>query len=134
MLTSITRWVLAHRRIVAAFWILVTLVGIATVGSSTSSFSKTFSVPGREGFETNAAIQRIYHDGGNNAPLVPVVTLPAGVSVNSPRVRQGLEQIETKLRAGAARNADGVVCIDRQPRVRLRRRAHDVRPRLRTAR
>jgi RND superfamily putative drug exporter len=98
MLTSITRWVLAHRRIVAGFWILVTLVGIATVGSSTSSFSKTFSVPGREGFETNAAIQRIYHDGGNNAPLVPVVTLPAGVSVNSPQVRQGLEQIEAKLR------------------------------------
>jgi putative drug exporter of the RND superfamily len=98
MLTCITRWVLAHRRIVAAFWILVTLVGIATVGSSTSSFSKTFTVPGREGFVTNAAIQRIYHDGGNNAPLVPVVTLPAGVSVNSEDVRRGLEQIEAKLR------------------------------------
>ena len=98
MLTSITRWVLAHRRIVAAFWILVTLVGIATVSSSTGSFSKTFTVPGREGFDTNTAIQRIYHDGGNYAPLVPVVTLPAGVSVNSPRVHRGLEQIEAKLR------------------------------------
>ena len=53
---SITRWVLAHKRIVAAFWILVTIVGIATVGSSTQSFSKEFSVPGREGFVTNDRI------------------------------------------------------------------------------
>ena len=53
MMTRITRWVLAHKRIVAAFWIVVTLVGIATVGQSTKSFSKQFSVPGRQGYETN---------------------------------------------------------------------------------
>ena len=32
MMTSITRWVLAHKRIVTAAWVVVTLVGIATVG------------------------------------------------------------------------------------------------------
>ena len=31
-MTTITRWVLAHRRLVAAFWVVVTVVGIATVG------------------------------------------------------------------------------------------------------
>ena len=47
MLGSVTRWVLAHKRIVASFWVVVTVVGIATAGSSTQSFSKQFSVPGR---------------------------------------------------------------------------------------
>src|SRR5215471_1034196 len=97
MMTSITRWVLAHKRIVTVGWILVTLAGIATVGSATSAFSKKFSVPGREGFTTNDKIAHIYHQGGRNAPLVPVVTLPAGVSVSSPTVRAGLTQVESKL-------------------------------------
>ena len=75
MMTTITRWVLAHKRIVSTFWILVTLVGIATVSQSTRSFSTQFSVPGREGFETNVAIGRLYRQGGQNAPLLAVVTL-----------------------------------------------------------
>jgi RND superfamily putative drug exporter len=98
MMTSITRWVLAHKRLVTIAWVLITLVGIATVGSSTSAFSKKFSVPGREGFTTNDKIARIYHSGGRYAPLVPVVTLPPGVSVSSPQVRTGLQQIQAKLR------------------------------------
>ncbi len=99
MLTPFTRWILSHKRIVAMFWVVVTLIGIATVGTSTSSFSKTFSVPGREGFTTNARILKTYHGGGGNyAPLVPVVTLPSGVSASSPAVRAGLERIESKLR------------------------------------
>jgi RND superfamily putative drug exporter len=99
MMTVITRWVLAHRRIVAGAWILVTLVGIVTVGQATKSFSKTFSVPGREGFVTNQKILRLVHNGGDKAPLLPVVTLPADASVASPQVRAGLEQMTAKLRA-----------------------------------
>jgi RND superfamily putative drug exporter len=99
MLTSITRWVLGHKRTVAGFWIAVTVIGIATVSHSTGAFSDKFSVPGREGYETNVQIQKLYHQGGNYAPLVPVVTLPAGVSASSPQVRSGLTEIESKLRA-----------------------------------
>jgi RND superfamily putative drug exporter len=99
MMTSITRWVLAHKRIVAVAWLVVTIVGIATVGKSTGAFSTKFSVPGREGFETNQSIAQIYHQGGQYAPLVPVVTLPAGTSVASPAVRAGLLGVESKLRA-----------------------------------
>src|ERR1700730_6711248 len=98
-MTSITRWVLAHKRLVAAGWIVVTLVGIASVGSSTGAFSKKFSNPGREGFVTNDRVVHVYRNGGRNAPLVPVVTLPAGITVNSPGVRAGLLQIEAKVRA-----------------------------------
>lgn len=98
MMTSITRWVLAHKRIVAGAWMILTVVGIATVGTSTKAFSNKFSVPGREGFSTNDKIERLYHQGGRNAPIVPVVTLPSGTSVSSPAVRAGLAQIEAKLR------------------------------------
>jgi putative drug exporter of the RND superfamily len=99
MMTPVTRWVLAHKRIVAAFWILITIVGIATVGQATKVFSNEFSAPGREGYETNLAIAHRYHQGGRNAPIVPVVTLPPGTSVTSPSVRAGLERVETRLRA-----------------------------------
>jgi RND superfamily putative drug exporter len=96
-ITSITRWVLAHKRLVMAAWVLITVVGIATVGQATGAFSKEFSVPGREGFQTNALIKRIFHNGGDTAPLVPVVTLPRGTSVSSPVVRSGLERIQSDL-------------------------------------
>jgi RND superfamily putative drug exporter len=99
MMTAITRWVLAHKRIVAAVWILVTVVGIATVGQATKVFSNEFSVPGREAYETNVAIAHLYHQGGRNAPIVPVVTLAPGTPVSSAPVRAGLTQVEAQLRA-----------------------------------
>ena len=98
MMTSLTRWILAHKRLVTAIWVLITLVGIATIGSSTGAFSKKFSVPGREGYVTNSQIIRQYHNGGRTAPLVPVVTLPSGVSESSPQVLACLLQIEARLR------------------------------------
>ena len=65
-MTVITRWVLAHKRLVTAFWVLVTLVGMATVGTATSAFSSKFTVPGREGFTTNARIVALLHTGGDS--------------------------------------------------------------------
>ncbi len=98
MMTSITRWVLAHKRIVTVAWILITLVGVATVSKAVNSFSSEFSVPGREGYVTNQKLLAMDHNGGRYPPLVPVVTLPAGTSVSSPVVRNGLLGIEAKLR------------------------------------
>ena len=97
-MTGITRWVLAHKRLVTGFWVLVTVVGIATVGSATSAFSNKFTVPGREGFQTNARIVALLHSGGDGAPLLPVITLPAGTSVSSPQVRAGLLSVQRTLR------------------------------------
>jgi RND superfamily putative drug exporter len=96
MATS-TRWVLAHKRLVAAFWIAVTIVGMATAGSTTKSFSREFSVPGRQGYETNSQILRLFHQGGRTSPLIPVVTLPVGTSVGSSAVRTGLERLQQRL-------------------------------------
>ena len=46
-MSAVTRFVLAHRRLVVAFWVVLTIVGIATVGKANESFSEEFSVPGR---------------------------------------------------------------------------------------
>jgi putative drug exporter of the RND superfamily len=94
----LTRWVLAHRRLVVAFWVVLTVAGIATVGNATKAMNQKFSVPGREGWETNVQIMRLYHGtGGNSAPLEPVVTLPAGKTVASPGVRAQLLGVEQRL-------------------------------------
>jgi RND superfamily putative drug exporter len=96
-MTRITRQVLAHKRIVAAFWIAITVVGMATVSQSTKSFSKQFSVPGRPGYETNSAILRTFHQGGRDAALLSVVTLPPGTAVATPAVRAGLRNVQARL-------------------------------------
>ena len=51
-----------------------------------NSLSQEFNIPGREGFETNREIAEVYGSGGDVAPLVPVVTLPKGTTVDSPGV------------------------------------------------
>jgi RND superfamily putative drug exporter len=94
----LTRWVLAHKRIVVVFWVLLTLIGMASAGSATKSLKQKFSVPGKEGWVTNQQIARDFHGtGGNGAPLLPVVTLPAGRSVSSPSVLGELRSVEARL-------------------------------------
>ncbi|MGB2696109.1 MAG: MMPL family transporter [Dehalococcoidia bacterium] len=97
-MTRLTRWVLAHRKLVVGFWIVLTFVGIATSGAATKAMNQKFSVPGREGWETNVEIAKLYDGtGGNATPLVPVVTLPQGSTVQDPDVREQLRGVEQKL-------------------------------------
>jgi RND superfamily putative drug exporter len=97
-MASLTRWVLAHKRIVVVFWLVLTLVGMASAGSATKALKQKFSVPGKEGWVTNQQIARDFHGtGGNNSPLLPVVTLPAGKTVASPGVRGELAAVEARL-------------------------------------
>src|SRR5947209_12690955 len=99
-MTRLARWVLAHKRVVALFWVAVTVAGFATVGHTTKSLRQKFTVPGKEGWVTNLQIARLYHlTGGNGAPLVPTVTLPRGTGVDTPGVRQALLEIERRSAA-----------------------------------
>src|SRR5437870_8150867 len=94
----LTRWVLSHKRIVVVFWVIVTLVGVASAGSATKALKQKFSVPGKEGWVTNQQIAREFHGtGGDHAPLLPVVTLPAGRSVDSAGVRGELRALEARF-------------------------------------
>jgi RND superfamily putative drug exporter len=97
-MASLTRWVLAHKRIVVIFWVVLTLIGMASSGSASKALKQKFSVPGKEGWVTNQRIARDFHGtGGNGAPLLPVVTLPPGQSVSSPTVRSELQAVEARL-------------------------------------
>jgi putative drug exporter of the RND superfamily len=96
--SALTRWVLAHKRIVTLFWIALTVIGIASANSATKALDQKFSVPGKEGWETNVAIAQHFHGaGGDTAPIVPVVTLPSGQTVDSPGIRAQLAQVDQRL-------------------------------------
>ena len=97
-MSSLTRWVLSHKRTVVVFWVLLTVVGIGAAGPASDALSQKFSVPGKEGYETNVEIAKRYADtGGDTAPFLPVVTLPAGTTVDSPAVRADLRRVEARL-------------------------------------
>ncbi len=97
-MAPLTRWVLAHKRIVVAFWVVLTLVGMASAGSASKALKQKFSVPGKEGWITNRQIANDFHGtGGNGAPLLAVVTLPSGTSVDSPGVQRELQGVESRL-------------------------------------
>ena len=97
-MAALTRWTLAHRRLVVATWLLLTIVGIATSGAAVKAMDQKFTVPGKEGWETNQQIMRDYKGtGGDSSPLLPVVTLPAGKTASDPAVRSELTALEQRL-------------------------------------
>jgi putative drug exporter of the RND superfamily len=98
-MTVLTRFVLAHKRLVVGSWIAITIAAFAAIGPAGSALSQEFSVPGREGFETNEELAEIYGNGGDVAPIVPVVQLPDGKSVDSPGVRDELTAALAKVEA-----------------------------------
>ena len=98
MMSSLTRWVLAHKRTVAVFWVALTIAGVAAAGPASDALETEFSVPDKEGWETNVAISERYGGtGGDNVPLLPVVTLPQGKTADSPGVQRELERLDTRL-------------------------------------
>jgi putative drug exporter of the RND superfamily len=97
MLIGITRFSLRHRRLVVLFWTALTVIGVFASGKAFNAFSDQYSVPGREGYETNAAITRSFGNGGNSAPIVTVVGVPAHETVQTPSVRGALERIDSRI-------------------------------------
>ncbi len=99
-MSTLTRCVLAHKRLVVGFWTLVTIAAFAATQPAGNALSDQFTVPGREGFETNRQIAATYGTGGSDVtPIVPVVTLPAGTTVDSPGIVAQLRAAVGKVRA-----------------------------------
>jgi RND superfamily putative drug exporter len=88
----LSRFLLRHRLAVGLCWLVILAVGIATAGTVSGRLSTNFSLPGAKSYETNQAILRVYGNGGDARPLLPVVTLAAGTTVDSPGVRPALER------------------------------------------
>jgi putative drug exporter of the RND superfamily len=85
-------WVLAHKRLVVGFWLLTTIASVVALRPATDAFAEDFRpVPGREGFEANREIAALYGNGGDVAPIVLVVALPEGTTVDSPGVASELD-------------------------------------------
>ena len=100
-MSSLTRWVLAHKRIVVVGWIALTIAGVAASGPASERLTNDSSVPKTEGWETTVAIARLYDrtPEGSGSPLLPVVTLPAGTTVDSPGVKAQLAAVDARLRS-----------------------------------
>jgi len=77
----ITDFVLGHKLMVVVFWLLVTGVGVATLGSTTSRLSADFALPGQPGYVADTTINALYHNGGGQQPTVLTATVPAGQQV-----------------------------------------------------
>ncbi len=97
-MSSLTRWVLAHKLLVVLAWVVLTFAGMAASGPATDALKPEFSVPDKEGWETNVAIADRYQGtGGDTVPLVPVSTIPPGQTIDSPGVRADLKQLDARL-------------------------------------
>jgi len=79
----ITDFVLNHQLLIVGFWLLVTVAGVATLGSTTQRLSADFALPGQPGYVTDTTITALYHNGGGQLPTVITATAPAA-GANTP--------------------------------------------------
>jgi RND superfamily putative drug exporter len=82
-MTSITRFVLSHRRLVALAWIVLAIVGAVATPSATSRLTHDFSTPGSPGYDTNHRILQRFGIDGNEQPTLAVLQLPAAQSMHT---------------------------------------------------
>jgi putative drug exporter of the RND superfamily len=95
--------------------VVLALAGGIAAAQSGHRLSVAFDLPGQPGYETNAAIVREFGSGGDNPPLVVVVRLPPGATVDSPGVRGRLASAFGRAAAAlpGARSASWVSTGDR---------------------
>jgi RND superfamily putative drug exporter len=98
----LSRFVLRHKLLVVLTWLVVLVAGGAASSKLSDRLGQDFSFPGQPGYEANVAILERYGNGGPGNPLVPVVTLPAGTTVDSPGVRDALARGLDRLSADGA--------------------------------
>ena len=114
-MARVARWSIAHRWLVIAGWVLLVVIGGLAAARSGSRLSFAFDLPGQPAYQTNTAIARTFGSGGSEPPLVAVVRLPRGVTVQSPGVRGQLERAFGKAAAAlpGARTASWISTGDR---------------------
>ena len=97
---SISRFVLRHKALVSLFWLAVVIASVVLMPAVIDRLSENFDMPGTESTDANIRILETYGNGAHASPLVPVVTLPAGMTVESPGVREELNDVFARI-AGA---------------------------------
>jgi len=97
LLDRLTNWVLAHKRIVVGFWIVLTLAGFFASGRVSNALNTDFAIPDSESFATNERIAERFGSGGQAPPYVAVAQLPRGAHAGDPAVRADLRSLERDL-------------------------------------
>ena len=82
-MTTITRYCLAHKRLVLLAWILLAVVGAALATSTINRLSHNLATPGTAGYNANAHIQQAFGIDGNEQPTIGVLTLPADENMHT---------------------------------------------------
>jgi putative drug exporter of the RND superfamily len=100
-LARLTHWVLRHRRLVVAAWVLLAFTGAATVGATNDRLTVQYKLPGSEGYKANEQLSTLYGNGGYADSLVPVVSLPPGVTVHEPAVMAQLKAAFAAMQTAA---------------------------------
>jgi len=98
-MARVARWSIAYRWLVIAGWVLLAVAGSLAAARSGGRLSFAFDLPGQPAYEANTAIAKTFGSGGSEPPLVTVVRLPRGVTVQSPGVREQLEKVSGKAAA-----------------------------------
>src|SRR5680860_565669 len=94
---SISRFVLKHKAWVASFWLVVTIASVALMPWVFGNLSESFDMPGSESADMATETSRIYGNDGSFSPLVMVVTLPDGQTVESAGVREEWIALESEV-------------------------------------
>src|SRR4051794_5681755 len=102
----LTDFVLRHRVLVLAVWLLAMAAGIATAKTTTSRMTHTFTLPSSPSVHAAALIDRDYRVDGAQDPVVVVMTAPAGTRMDTAAARAGLAAVSGAVRATGDRVVD----------------------------
>ncbi len=81
----LTRFVLGHKALVALSWLAIAIAGVLTISGTVHRMTNSFAMPG-QAYQVDNRIARSYGNGGSQAPMLPVLTVPAGQRVTDPAV------------------------------------------------
>src|SRR4051794_5345717 len=102
----LTDFVLRHRVLVLAVWLLAMAAGIATAKTTTDRMTRTFTLPSSPAAHAAALIDRDYRVGGAQDPDVVVVTGSGGARLDTAAARTSLAAIFDAVRATGDRVVD----------------------------
>lgn len=94
---AFARWLLRYKLVVALIWVVMFGAGLVAVGTVNERLTAGFSFPGQSGYEANQAILARYDNGGPGQPVIPVVTLPEGRTVDDQAVDDQLTEVYEQL-------------------------------------
>ncbi len=102
----LTNLVLRYKMWVVAGWLMLTVAGVATAARTINRLTDTYAMPGQAGSLADHEVLQAYGNGGQQEPIVPVVTAPVGQRLTTPAVEAEAERI---LGAAAVRSDVRVV-------------------------